>query len=228
MKKWIVRVLAGVSAFVPLAGLQGQIVSGFGDIELWAGEGPNQSALVIDFHDGEARQSFVWGYRWSGSATGFDMLSAIDSAWQDLTITSPFYVTGVVFTEGAVTHERESGSYASYPADYVSWGYYLAGGSATIFDSNPPYGPTGTLNVLGGGSNFPTSWTLAPSGSSDRQLAHGSWDALSYGQVGEDFNHQTPPLNPAYAAVPEPSVAWVVAVFALGGYFYAKRRLHIG
>ena len=48
----------------------------FDDIDYWVGEGSNQAALVIDWHD-ERSEALVWGYRWDGTATGEDMLAAI-------------------------------------------------------------------------------------------------------------------------------------------------------
>lgn len=50
------------------------------DIETWAGQGTNRAALVIDWRDGLAPQSMVWGYRWDGTATAADMIRAIAGA----------------------------------------------------------------------------------------------------------------------------------------------------
>lgn len=196
------------------------LVSSLDDIELWAGSGTNRSALLVDFHDGNTQESFVWGFRWNGSATGFDMLTAIDNAWTELTLDNPSFVNSITYTQGIVTHVQASNWVTT------SWGYYLAGGTATQFDSNPPYGPIGTLNVPGGGALLPISWTISPAGSSDRFLADGSWDALSFGAFNTmTFDHETPPSSPAYAAIPEPST---IAFLILGATLaiYAKKRLH--
>lgn len=182
--------------------LHAGVVSSFDDILLWTGSGSNRAALVVDFHDGQTRQSFVWGFRWNGSATAFDMLTAIDSAWPELTLDSRSFVNEIQYTTGLESH--------SQAADWIaqSWGYYVAGGTATQFSNDPPYGPTGTLTVPGGGISLPTLWTISPAGSADRQLADGSWDAFSFGAFDtQTYEHLMPPSSVAYAAVPEPSVA---------------------
>ena len=40
------------------------------------GQGDKEAALVVKFND-ESNKSLVWGYRWSGTATGEDMFRAI-------------------------------------------------------------------------------------------------------------------------------------------------------
>ena len=223
MKKiFVALALAFAAGFTSQAG----VISSFSDIQYWAGTGANQSGLVIDFHDGTAQQSFVWGFRWDGSATGYDMITAIDVASVELSISSPSYITSVSFLDDqGVNHSQVNGSFAVYPADYTSWGYYIAGGAATLFDSNPPYGPIGTVNPPGGGSSIPTSWTASPSGTSDRTLADGSWDALSFGQNDASFVHQVPPSSIAYAAIPEPCTL-ALALLALAALVYARKRLY--
>ncbi len=52
----------------------------------WAGEGENKAALVIDFKDGKGDMAYVWGYRWTGTASGEDMLRAIASQSSALTV----------------------------------------------------------------------------------------------------------------------------------------------
>lgn len=202
-------------------------ITGFDDILAWAGTGSNRSALVFFFNDGEARQAFAFGYRWSGSATAEDMLTALDGLF-GLTLQSPAYVNEVTFLDAVsgVTHSRAGGAFTDYPTDWLSWGYYLAGGSATIFDSAPPYGPVGTATPPGGGVSLPSTWTTSPAGSASRQLADGSWDAFSFGQVDTSFNHVTPPAGAVYSAVPEPSAAWLAVFGAIAICGYVKRRVH--
>lgn len=50
------------------------------DIFFWVGTGDNQAALVLQWNDEREENALVWGYRWSGSATGYDMLAAIAKA----------------------------------------------------------------------------------------------------------------------------------------------------
>lgn len=64
------------------------------DIEIWAGEGTNRAALVIDWRDGIAPQSMVWGYRWNGTATAADMIREIAGSG----IVKEMYGTNIVET----------------------------------------------------------------------------------------------------------------------------------
>lgn len=57
----------------------------FEDIKYWVGKGSNQAAMVIEWHDGKHPDAFVWGYRWDGEKTGFDMLTDITRADPRLT-----------------------------------------------------------------------------------------------------------------------------------------------
>ena len=54
-------------------------VHGFSTISNWVGTGSNQAALVVDFHNGQAGDSVVFGYRWDGTASGEDMLKALSA-----------------------------------------------------------------------------------------------------------------------------------------------------
>lgn len=202
-----------------LASAHAGLVSSLDDIELWAGTGTNRSALLVDFHDGNVRESFVWGFRWSGSATGFDMLTAIDDAWTEITLSSPSYIEVATYTGDNVVHSEDG----SWPA-LESWGYYLSGGQAGTYDNDWNF--LGYLGIAGGGDSLPVTWTISPSGTSDRLLADGSWDALSFGTYDTDtFDHETPPSGLAYAAIPEPST---VAFLILGAVLviYAKQRFY--
>lgn len=50
------------------------------DIEFWVGEGDNRAALVIEWHDDKKPDALVWGYRWDGEQTGYDMVKAVVKA----------------------------------------------------------------------------------------------------------------------------------------------------
>ena len=52
----------------------------FDDILMWVGSGENKAAIVIDWQDEKSEHALVWGYRWDGNATGYDMISAIAKA----------------------------------------------------------------------------------------------------------------------------------------------------
>lgn len=52
----------------------------FDDVQFWAGEGENRALLVVDWHLDEEGVGMVWGYKWNGTATGYDMITAIAKA----------------------------------------------------------------------------------------------------------------------------------------------------
>lgn len=56
----------------------------FDMIENWTGTGENRAALVIQWNDADGRDAaaLVFGYRWDGVATGFDM-------FRDVTLNNP-------------------------------------------------------------------------------------------------------------------------------------------
>ncbi len=47
------------------------------NIEYWAGSGANAAVVVVDFNEG---QNFAFGFRWDGTATGYDALLALEAA----------------------------------------------------------------------------------------------------------------------------------------------------
>lgn len=59
-------------------------------IEFWTGEGPNRSALVVQFQDNGPKEAYVWGFRWDpadyegGQPSGEDMFRAIAGANSDI------------------------------------------------------------------------------------------------------------------------------------------------
>ena len=55
------------------------------DIQHWVGSGANSAILVIDFNSGIANESTAFGYRFDGTATGEEMLTAIADVYPDLT-----------------------------------------------------------------------------------------------------------------------------------------------
>ena len=223
MKKFVICMLAIVAQGICTT--HAQIITGFGNIVNWTGTGANQAALVVDFHDGTSKQSFVWGYRWDGAATGLNMLTAISSlTTMGLTVDNPSYVTLISHAESGITHSQDA--YA-YPFNY-GWSYWIAGGSADIYSNDSPYGVIGTLDPApNGGTAFPSGWTASPSGNSTRYLANGSWDAYSFGtfDTSNNWAPEVPPGATSYAAIPEPS-ALPLILLGIGTLLYARKRLH--
>jgi len=222
MKKSFLAMLAAITL---LAGNSwGQIISNLDDIQFWVGSGSNRSVLIIDFHYGgtlsATQQSWVWGYRWDGSATGEDMISAIAAADSNLDVLSPWFVMDIYYAVGLNYYEGE----ANYnPGVDLSWGYYLAGGTAEEFNND--WIPQGQVPIPGGGYDMPVSWTISPSGSADRRLSDGSWDAWSFGSYDPNtFVHLVEPAAISHAAIPEPSS---ILLIGLGSVMLFLRRKKI-
>ncbi len=47
------------------------------DIDFWVGNGSKRAALVIEFHFKEGEDAYVWGYRFDGDKTGYEMFNDI-------------------------------------------------------------------------------------------------------------------------------------------------------
>lgn len=224
-KTTFVRLLAAVFTLSALPHLPAQVVSTFDDIQTWVGSGANRSGLIVDFHDGTTRQSFAWGYRWDGAASGADMIIAIDAALPEFgmaafgTGASGFFLTSLSFLDGFDLHTKSSGDFSTYPAQWESWGYYLAGGTAN--------GST----VSGAGNTKPASWTASPVGASldggnGRVLANNAWDVWSFGLNDElTYDHLVPPGSTVYAAIPEPQTL-LLLLFTGALAIYAQKRFY--
>lgn len=74
----------GALALFALAARAGVKID-FNAIRHWAGTGENRAALIIQFNDGKSNAAYVWGYRWTGTASGEDMLRAVAGASRCLT-----------------------------------------------------------------------------------------------------------------------------------------------
>lgn len=207
--------VAALAAAATVGAAQAAVVSGTDDLLFVTGSGSNQASLVIDFNDGLSSESFAWGYRWDGVASGAGMLLAVAAADPNLSITSfgtadsGFFLTQISYFDGVESHSASGGTFATFPDDYVGWGYYLAGGTA----GDDTFGPGGIPTAIpGDGSSLPGVWTTSPSGASldsfgetGRILADGAWDAWSFGPYDESFSHQASPgpEAPRAASVPD-------------------------
>jgi hypothetical protein len=52
----------------------------FDDIQYWVGEGENRAMLVAQWNDGKNPDALAYGYRWSGTKYGYDMIDDIAKA----------------------------------------------------------------------------------------------------------------------------------------------------
>ncbi len=179
----------------------------FEDIQYWAGNGTNRAALVIDWKDGQASESLLWGFRWNGTATGLDMLEAVATADSRLFAHLGQYSWGPAVL-GIGYDLNSSGAFAVNPAlAFNTGGVYLDAGGAEENDARVPgdaadhYAEGWTAAYwayyLKGSST--ASWTSASTGASGRTLADGVWDGYSF---AANFN-AVAPAEPA-AALPSP------------------------
>jgi len=173
-------------------------VLSFDSIQFWTGTGSNQAALVIQWNDGDTPASLVWGYRWNGTATGFDMLRSIagttsvknpssqanslsyigsDSrlvaSWTEFGFGNA--LDSVVFSYGGNSRTR-----TDWTTGY--WEYNVFGGQFdyNVYDSDWNFLETTTYNRTGSYYYLGVEWFSSPIGSSDRNLINGSWDAWSF------------------------------------------------
>jgi hypothetical protein len=58
----------------------------FSSVVIWVGTGSDSAVLVIDFLDGTGSSSYAWGYKFSGTKTGEDMLNDIAAHDPNLTV----------------------------------------------------------------------------------------------------------------------------------------------
>jgi|GEM_PF-1794338 len=185
----------------------------FDDITFWVGEGEKRAALVIDWYDDKGG-TLVWGFRWDGSATGYDMVCAIANA-------DPRFLFFTHYT-GPMGNT------------IAGFGYDLnkSGGQYLIFDgdTDSPYYPVnGIVTTTAYDYDFWTNddpddhwqsgwyegyWSYQVKdrqeddffysglGASSRQLQDGSWDGWGY-QDGWDSWSGVVPRAP-YTAAPSP------------------------
>lgn len=210
------------------ATIRAQLVEGFNDIGVWAGEGANESALVLQWNDGDTPSSLAWGYRWDGVVSGIDMLLAIagktfirepdggpvievlSGADPALEVTVERYGWGdAVF---AIVHHGAGQTRTRADWDSGYWEYSLFGGEVDYFTWNGTNfdGPF-TYAASGSPLYSQVVWWPSQVGAADRLLVNGSWDAWSFapGFVG------TPVSQPFAAPVPEPRVVGLLGLASL-------------
>ncbi|MBN1557808.1 MAG: hypothetical protein JW951_06645 [Lentisphaerae bacterium] len=86
------------------------------DVEYWAGNGPKQAMLVVDFEPGV---SFAFGYRFDGAPTGFDMLAALaDAGALEFGYNTDY---GDPFVDTIRYKGFSAGVRGGYPADWLAY-----------------------------------------------------------------------------------------------------------
>jgi len=219
MKKISAALLAAL-LIVPLVS-RAQLVQSFEDIKLWTGSGTNRAALILQWNDGGTPTSLAWGYRWSGQATGLQMLLTIAGTTvvrepqggdviQTLSGADPrlsLFIERYGFGDSVYSLVLRANHGERSAADWAAgyWQYYLHGGSFGYFTYNwetQSYEGPLSYDVDGSLSYSSVSWFESELGASDRVLVDGSWDAWSF---APDFAGQSP-QQPNAATLPLPEI----------------------
>lgn len=166
------------------------------DILFWVGEGSKRAALVIEWHDDKTPDALVWGYRFDGDKTGYDMLNAIVAADPHLSILMGEqwggYTLGAIGYQFKVTEPR---------AHFLLDGQPLKNNGKGVTIGEPMYYDKYTFSdpeahylcgfytngywVYYTKDNRLNSWAYSNVGFTLRTLEDGSWDGLSF-QHGMD------------------------------------------
>ena len=181
-------------SFIVAAPIAASAVS-FDAIAFWVGSVANRAAVVVDFNDGQATQSYVWGYRWNGTATGEQALDAIVASDPFLTATKGSFAGFGSFLESVEYAAPNTGLFHSRSSAVQTdrfWGYWW-------------------------GQQNSTSWTFASSGMTNRILSDGAVDGWAFS--GPSFA-SVPPSAPI-AAVSEPAS---LAALAFGAAAFMRKR----
>lgn len=199
------------------------------DIQLWAGSGNNRAAVVIDWNSGSNPESFVWGYRWDGTASGIDMIQAVVAADPRLHAHFSDFSFGRSLL-GIGYDLNNDGAFTVDPAlSFDSSGLAIGSGSANANDARTAT-DSADLYREGWNSGFwayylksdgSEDWSSALTGSADRTLLDGAWDGYSFAAA---FNSSVPD-SPVVAAIPEPApLSLLLAGFLTFGLHTRTRR----
>ncbi|MCE5269134.1 MAG: PEP-CTERM sorting domain-containing protein [Planctomycetaceae bacterium] len=229
MRRGILGLFVLLAASVADAG----VVSSFNDIQYWVGNGQNRAALVIDWAgDSSTDQSWVWGFRWDGAATGEDMLQAIVAADPALyervgprhaVYGLPLYGLGYDLNHNGVFGISDETAFS--PTTGIATTGVHDGAVAT--DSGDLYKEgwdTGFWNygISVGGNPFGAGhWGPSDVGMSVTTLADGDWNGFAY---ETDWAFNSYPANPYAAVVPEPSTLILAVVAGLIAVTFRRRR----
>jgi len=247
MRKHCTRLFLIVALAMGLLAPQTAQAISFADIEFWVGEGPNQTALVLDWKDGAfADSALAWGYRWDPAAasTAQDMLVAI---------AGPTEVRDNV--DLSVVLDTFSGADPRLGLEIVRYGFgdalygigydidddggfqyaFLPGEAGTALDPDDLYTEgwnfSGYMSYFTGngpdtdGVDWEPSWT----GMGATPLADGDWHAFVWdlGFAGAIPSQAILPALPgaSAAAVPEPATCLLLAA-GLAAAARRRRRTH--
>ncbi len=218
----LTRIVAALCAALTLPAHAAAVVTSFDDIQLWTGSGSNRAALVLDWNSGPGLDAYVWGFRWTGTATGEDMFRAI--AGRIAEAASP----------ATPTNPQPDGSGDVALSLYIL-AYAEFGPSVDRITYTPGNGPALDQNSDGFTNGYwsywnatsataPATWTNASVGFADRPLTNNAWDGWSYIDDPNDFTGTAPAMG--IAAVPEPAPFALLLCGAGALLILLRRRSH--
>lgn len=108
-------------------------------ISQWVGAGADYALLVVDFNDGNAVESYAWGYRFNGSCTASDMILAIQAEDPDFSVNLDFgYLNDIIYA----THSGLAGNpeYWSTFSGRNPYDWDFNAGITTIMNSGDWFG----------------------------------------------------------------------------------------
>lgn len=80
----------------------------FEDINYWAGDGLNRAALVVQWNDERETHAMVFGYRFNGNTTAYDMLQGIIKEHPCLVaMVSQTYMGGISYILGGLGYDKD-------------------------------------------------------------------------------------------------------------------------
>jgi hypothetical protein len=180
--------LAGLLALCGAGAVNAAVLS-LDDLRYWTGHGPNRAGLVLDWNgDSAADGSLAWGFRWSGSATGEDMLRAAIVA--DPRLFAKLGVNGSlgVAVRGLGYDQSDDGQFAlddetQFDGDGIApSGPTDGAGALDAADSYREGWFTGVWSYATANSN-PWSdggWAFSGIGPATRTLVDGAWDSWAF------------------------------------------------
>jgi len=185
---WILDFGLLLAVGLSIAGDAAAAVTSFADIRFWVGSGEKHAAIVLDWNgDSSSDAALAWGFRWSGAATGDDMLRAMIAA--DPRLYAKLGSNGPLGTavRGLGYDANDDGEFAldddtMFDADGIA----PSGPSDGVASIDPEdlYGEgwfTAVWNYATANANpWTGGWTFSRVGPTGRALVDGAWDSWAF------------------------------------------------